>query len=457
MIGECASDSDADVCTPGLLIECHPKPQLATALIDAFLPSFSREPLVIYPIKKSWRQTKILPLTELRMRQHRSMDKLDLANLAKKFLRGQKSRGFGKTLLATGATILIGGGIYDFYNWCMEDIECQNEMKDSGFDEFVYDLEKLVYDSFNIVRKLADETIIFVSESIEEIRSYFTATDESIQYESPVGIVTSQQTLNSVQKHEVVQIVEDIVQNALENINEITVGKLSKDETDTLKEKILISILKAKLTPLNTDTSMQSMVPRSFNDDHFDKDDILEEIKGHDMKIRKFKFSDTFKDHLDKKIAETKSLRKFWLTTFLIKIAKMKKQAIVSTKEAIAYMLGNYETDKNTTSTDRIHEEGEPRWLPALAYNSWTWLKYNLEGIPKSCICLYPKNTDAVSEYLIKSHKPCSQPIPWCFVGSQSACPDIANLQQDFSIGGIQLWYSRKACINFKKEALDLE
>ena len=402
MIGECASDSDADVCTPGLLIECHPKPQLATALIDAFLPSFSREPLVIYPIKKSWRQTKILPLTELRMRQYRSMDK--------------KSRGFGKTLIATGATILIGGGIYDFYNWCMEDIECQNEMKDSGFDEFVYDLENLVYDSFNIMRKLADETIIFVSESIEEIRSYFTTTDESIQYESPVGIVTSQQTLNSVQKHEVVQIVEDIVQNALEDINEITVGKLSKDETDTLKEKILISILKAKLTPLNTDsTSMQAMVPRSFNGDHFDKDNILEEIKGQDMRIRQFKFSDKFKDHLDKKIAEAKSLRKFWLTTFLIKIAEMKKQAIVSTKEAVAYMLGNYETDKNTTSTDHIHEEGEPRWLPALAYNSWNWLKYHLEGVPKSCICLYPKNTDAVSEYLIKSHKPCSQRIPWCF------------------------------------------
>ena len=51
LIGECNEDTDTEVCTPGLLLECHPKPNLATALVDAFLPSFSsQEPLIIYPI-----------------------------------------------------------------------------------------------------------------------------------------------------------------------------------------------------------------------------------------------------------------------------------------------------------------------------------------------------------------------------------------------------------------------
>ena len=69
--------------------------------------------------------------------------------------------------------------------------------------------------------------------------------------------------------------------------------------------------------------------------------------------------------------------------------------------------------------------------------------------IPNSCVCLYPAQAEnSVVRYLIENQDTCGQKEPWCFVGSQSACPDIASLQTLLVAGGIQLFYSSKACVN---------
>ena len=82
LIGECNEDTDTEVCTPGLLLECHPKPNLATALVDAFLPSFSsQEPLIIYPItdfnnlksRNNGRKSRVLTFSSRRMSRRNNL------------------------------------------------------------------------------------------------------------------------------------------------------------------------------------------------------------------------------------------------------------------------------------------------------------------------------------------------------------------------------------------------
>ena len=78
----------------------------------------------------------------------------------------------------------------------------------------------------------------------------------------------------------------------------------------------------------------------------------------------------------------------------------------------------------------------------------WPWVNFQSEKLPDTCHCLNPgsRKIQSMSDLLINHHEPCSQPNTWCFVDSHSYCPDIAKLQQDFGIGGIQLWYSQQAC-----------
>ncbi len=51
-LGQCSESSTAPVCTPTQLLHCHPTPELAAALLDAFLPDKpgKDKPVVFFPI-----------------------------------------------------------------------------------------------------------------------------------------------------------------------------------------------------------------------------------------------------------------------------------------------------------------------------------------------------------------------------------------------------------------------
>ena len=114
--------------------------------------------------------------------------------------------------------------------------------------------------------------------------------------------------MNNVQKQEILQIIGDV----LDNLNHVT-------DENQLKEKLLNSIGKSKLTPSSTTTLNNlnpniEILPRSgkqseMNNNANDQVEILEEIEFGDnnAKIRVFKFSDSFKQNLEKEMAEIKS------------------------------------------------------------------------------------------------------------------------------------------------------
>ena len=93
---------------------------------------------------------------------------------------------------------------------------------------------------------------------------------------------------------------------------------------------------------------------------YFDQngDNILEEVVNRGPNnVRTFKFSENFKNHLDNvidKAVKSQSERKIELITFMKRMAKMKEQAVLSTKETVANILLGYhhltseENDKNT-------------------------------------------------------------------------------------------------------------
>ena len=164
-IGECSNDAVAETCTAGMLFECHRKPELATVLIDAFMPSLTKDPIIIYPLQtnEGRRTSRILSIDEMARNkdQKRELNKVTMAIYV---------GGIG-ALLASEAL-----------EQCNEDVECQ-----LAWTEFQYQTEDLVYDALKTIRDFAEGTLIFTGQTVENVTSFFQKTffveNESIKSE----------------------------------------------------------------------------------------------------------------------------------------------------------------------------------------------------------------------------------------------------------------------------------
>ena len=164
-IGECSNEAVAETCTAGMLFECHRKPELATVLIDAFMPSLTKEPIIIYPLQSNEgrRSSRILSIDEMASNKDhkRELHKVTMAMYL---------GGIG-ALLASEAL-----------EECNEDVECQ-----LAWTEFQYQTEDLVYDALKTIRDFAEGTIIFIGQTVENVSSFFQKTffaeNESIKSE----------------------------------------------------------------------------------------------------------------------------------------------------------------------------------------------------------------------------------------------------------------------------------
>ena len=251
---------------------------------------------------------------------------------------------------------------------------------------------------------------------------------EEKTYEHPVGIIYPQnQPLNDVQKNEILQIIGDI----LDNLNHVT--------TDENQLKKIHKLIPSSSTLNNLNPNIE-ILPRSGRHSEMknanDQVQILEEIESGDnnTRIRIFKFSDSFKQNIEKEMVEMKSR-----TADL----DQRKLSILKNKKKNLEMQSPWIPSPSKQSSTRIQNSRMPS-------AHWPWLNFQSEKLPDTCLCLNPgaRKIDSMSDLLINHHEPCSQSIPWCFVDSHSYCPDVVKLQQDYF--GIQLWYSQNACLNFK-------
>ena len=195
LIGECGEGTDTEVCTPGLLLECHPKPNLATALVDAFLPSFdSQEPLIIYPItdfnnlKSRNGKSRVLTFSSSRRMSRRNnffanrffptvsspRRILELFNQATNSKSSLKHLIMPRKRIPTSLKLVpfasFGGLMY--FSMCMEDLNCQK-----AWDRLGEDLKALVYNTYSKLKSFAEDTIFFIGQSIEDVQNYFTESN----------------------------------------------------------------------------------------------------------------------------------------------------------------------------------------------------------------------------------------------------------------------------------------
>ena len=271
-------------------------------------------------------------------------------------------------------------------------------------------------------------------------------------YEHPVGIIYPQnQPLNNVQKQEILQIIGDV----LENFNHVTddgndnsiqlTNKFGMYGNDQLKKKIQDSIGTSANLNENINPNIEILPRSGRKQSELNKNNtknqvqILEEIEFGDdnintRRIRVFKFSDSFKQNLEKEMVEIKSRN--------TDILEQRRKQIMNNKNKM-----NLEMPWIFPS---IRRQQQSTWIqnsrmPSTSFSiPWPWVNFHSEKIsspPDTCQCL-----NAFDLFVHSHYDPCSEPTPWCFVDSHSNCPDVVTLQN-----GIQLlYYSSQACLNYK-------
>jgi hypothetical protein len=326
-------------------------------------------------------------------------------------------------------------------------------------------------------RIAAQNSLLFFGKSIEDIQRFFTQESQSTtypQHQRPVGVVTyypnhptkTGQDSESISDEQVTNIVHE----ALGHITNIPT-RLSPPAVnaatpwshslifpnDIHNDENIPTFIAAP--DVNAATPWSDGLARRlemlFEDP---SNEILVEriVEDSDGSVRMFTISDDFLARIDSiidedevgKAQEVSFMHNLGhvLKLYIGQIASMKIQALVSAKETVAGLLdyGDYGQDNHDEE-----EEKEPRWM--LGSSSWPWNTINWEMLPESCLCLYPAQLTKIAGAVVTDQQPCTQPIPWCFVGSLASCPDMAELHQDFTLSGLQLWWSQKACTKFKQ------
>ena len=157
----------------------------------------------------------------------------------------------------------------------------------------------------------------------------------------PIGVVYNQEPLNDLQKHQVVKIIEDTVNKAVDKFITENIDNLDENEiqTDDMKKKILLTMTRSHIK--DRMPRLTNMARNFFENNH---DDILEEMENKDDgdKVRMFKFSEVFKQQVDEAIAKmekTKENRDLGNFLFLSKMAFMQKTSSQSAKDSITSYL----------------------------------------------------------------------------------------------------------------------
>ena len=154
-------------------------------------------------------------------------------------------------------------------------------------------------------------------------------------------MVYNQEPLNDLQKHQVVKIIEDTVNKAVDKFITDNIENLDENEiqTDDMKKKILLTMTRSHIK--DRMPRLTNMARNFFENNH---DDILEEMENKDDgdKVRMFKFSEVFKQQVDEAIAKmekTKENRDLGNFLFLSKMAFMQKTSSQSAKDSITSYL----------------------------------------------------------------------------------------------------------------------
>ena len=288
-----------------------------------------------------------------------------------------------------------------------------------------YELHNLGEKVLTTIKNVAQHVSIFTSNSIQDLQRSFTDIMEQNPnlLGKPVGLViyNEDQPLNKVQKAEVVSLVKKIIKEVIEELEQKSQSKGTIVEPST--ESIAIHF--------------ESMI------EHSQDDDIITEVAAQGSS-RMFVFSDVFKTNIDNllKTNRARSERTLEVSSFLAEVARLKIEALVSIKQSI-HDLFYGKPEAETAETTR---KSEP-WI-SVGSSSWPW--FPGKHIPMTCKCLFPLQLTRLTGFLVTEQEPCSQPIPWCFVSPRSGCPDHAQLIQEFSLGGIELYWSQDACTNME-------
>ena len=90
----------------------------------------------------------------------------------------------------------------------------------------------------------------------------------------PIGVVYNQEPLNDLQKHQVVKIIEDTVNKAVDKFITDNIENLDENEiqTDDMKKKILLTMTRSHIK--DRMPRLTNMARNFFEKNH---DDILEE------------------------------------------------------------------------------------------------------------------------------------------------------------------------------------
>ena len=162
-----------------------------------------------------------------------------------------------------------------------------------------------------------------------------------LDYEHPIGVVFNQEPLNDLQKHQVVKIIEETVNKAVDKFITDNIENLDENEiqTDDMKKKILLTMTRSHIK--DRMPRLTNMARNFFEKNH---DDILEEMENKDDgdKERMFKFSEVFKQQVDEAIAKmekAKENRDLGNFLFLSKMAFMQKTSSQSAKDSITSYL----------------------------------------------------------------------------------------------------------------------
>ena len=162
-----------------------------------------------------------------------------------------------------------------------------------------------------------------------------------LDYEHPIGVVFNQEPLNDLQKHQVVKIIEETVNKAVDKFITDNIENLDENEiqTDDMKKKILLTMTRSHIK--DRMPRLTNMARNFFEKNH---DDILEEMENKEDgdNVRMFKFSEVFKQQVDEAIAKmekAKENRDLGNFLFLSKMAFMQKTSSQSAKDSITSYL----------------------------------------------------------------------------------------------------------------------
>ena len=246
-------------------------------------------------------------------------------------------------------------------------------------------IEEIGQEVLVMFRNLAKNTTIFVEESIEKIQEYLE-DNENIE---SLGLLT----FHHYEEFEIENVLQIVQSRVLARINVQSRSK-SIEEMD-----------------LSTQNSLTEITPREF------------------------KFNEDFMKNLDDKIT-SKSARKqrtFDSMEVMTEILELKK-AIFSAKAAFFNMLTKYNEKEKMKHIQ----------FKAVGSSSWPWYHATHQRIIPTCTCLQSEDLKIIDP----DHQPCTQPIPWCIVSSDSKCPDMSLIKEKLNL---DVFWSQQACANFKE------